>query len=217
MKMGIIFDVDGTLWDAAPQVARSWSEVLKKYPEAGDGRQVTARDMYENMGKTMTEFGDALFPDLPPALREKIMEDCMAYENRYLEKDPGTLYPDVQEVLRQLGWKYELFIVSNCQSGYIEVLMSACGLTEYIKDIECFGNTGFPKSDNIRMVIQRNHLDKCFYVGDTAMDGTAAAMAGIPFVHAAYGYGQAEEAAARINSFRELLTVARNLLDDSLP
>ncbi len=36
------------------------------------------------------------------------------------------------------------------------------------------------KADNISMVIQRNHLDQSFYVGDTAMDAEAAADAGIP-------------------------------------
>ena len=35
MKKGIIFDMDGTLWDSAKQVAESWNVVLEKeYPEA---------------------------------------------------------------------------------------------------------------------------------------------------------------------------------------
>ncbi|MEI3366690.1 MAG: hypothetical protein V8R59_14210 [Enterocloster sp.] len=66
-------------------------------------------------------------------------------------------------------------MVSNCQKGYIEVLMRSCNLEEYITDIECYGNTGLSKADNISMVIQRNHLDQSFYVGDTAMDAEAAA------------------------------------------
>ena len=48
--------------------------------------------------------------------------------------------------------------------------MRSCNLEEYITDIECYGNTGLSKADNISMVIQRNHLDQSFYVGDTAMD-----------------------------------------------
>ena len=99
------------------------------------------------------------------------------------------MYPGVKETVIRLAGNYELFIVSNCQSGYIEVLLKTSGLGEYIKDMECFGNTGLPKGDNIRMVVQRNHLDRCIYVGDTSMDQEAAALAGVPFVHAAYGYG----------------------------
>mgnify|MGYP000694851363 CR=1 FL=1 len=32
MNKGILFDVDGTLWDSAAQVAESWNEVLARYP-----------------------------------------------------------------------------------------------------------------------------------------------------------------------------------------
>ena len=61
----------------------------------------------------------------------------MEYENRYLETHPGVLYPGVKETVIRLAGNYELFIVSNCQSGYIEVLLKTSGLGEYIKDMEC--------------------------------------------------------------------------------
>ncbi len=212
MKKGILFDVDGTLWDASAQVADSWNEVLEqKYPTASV--RITAQDMRRNMGKTMTGIEDAFFGGLPAGTRRQVMLDCMEYENQYLLSHPGSLYPDAAEVLHQLSWHYELFIVSNCQRGYIETLMKAWSLEEYIRDTECFGNTGLSKGENIGLVIKRNHLDKCFYVGDTPTDQEAAELAGIPFVHAAYGYGTVSGAAAEIMSLRELLTIARTLLD----
>ena len=109
--------------------------------------------------------------------------------------------------------QYGLYIVSNCQSGYIEVLLESCGLREYVRDIECYGNTGLPKGDNIRMVVQRNHLERCFYVGDTHMDEEAAGAAGIPFVHAAYGFGRAERPVGTIESLSQLTALAKKLLD----
>ena len=30
MKKGIIFDMDGTLWDSAAEVAESWNETVKR-------------------------------------------------------------------------------------------------------------------------------------------------------------------------------------------
>ncbi len=158
MKKGIIFDVDGTLWDSSVQVAQSWQVAAEKL--LNGPRPITPDMISRNMGKNMKDFGDALFPDLPPAKRLEVMEACMEYENQYLEDHPGILYPQVAEVLQQLSWKYKLFIVSNCQKGYIEVLMRSCNLEEYITDIECYGNTGLSKADNISMVIQRNHLDQ---------------------------------------------------------
>ena len=92
------------------------------------------------------------------------------------------------------------------------MLLKSCGLGEYIRDTECFGNTGLPKGDNIRMVVQRNHLDKCIYVGDTSMDQEAAALAGVPFVHAAYGYGTADAPEGIIESMEQLPGTARQML-----
>lgn len=211
MKKGIIFDVDGTLWDAAVQVVDSWNEVLLKYPELGAG--ITVQDMNSNMGKTMDQLGNAFFPMLDSEERVRLMKECMDYENQYLETHPGVLYPDVKEVLIQLSRQYGLYIVSNCQCGYIEVLLKSHGLSEYVRDTECFGNTGLPKGENIRMVVQRNHLEQCLYVGDTVMDQEAAAMAGIPFVHAAYGYGRVDGAAAILECMAQLPAVAKQILD----
>lgn len=211
MNKGILFDVDGTLWDSAAQVAASWNEVLTGHPELDT--RITAKDMYDNMGKTMSEFGAAIFPGLPQEDRDKIMEECMDHENLYLMSHPGILYPEVNETLCSLSRQYSLYVVSNCQRGYIEVLLKSCALQEYIRDIECYGNTGLPKGDNIRMVVQRNHLDRCFYVGDTHMDEAAAGVAGIPFVHASYGFGRAEQPAGVIDSLSQLPALAKRLLD----
>ena len=93
------------------------------------------------------------------------------------------------------------------------MLLESCGLREYVRDIECYGNTGLPKGDNIRMVVQRNHLERCFYVGDTHMDEEAAGAAGIPFVHAAYGFGRAEQPVGTIESLSQLTALAKKLLD----
>ena len=94
----------------------------------------------------------------------------MEYENEYLAAHPGDMYPHMVSILSALSSRYALFIVSNCQTGYIEALMASCGIGAYIADTECFGATGRPKGDNIRLVMERNGLEKCFYVGDTAMD-----------------------------------------------
>ena len=172
MKKGIIFDVDGTLWDSATQVAQSWQVAAEKL--LNRPRPITPDMISRNMGKNMKDFGDALFPDLPVEKRMEVMAACKNYENQYLLDHPGTLYPNAGEVLSELSKKYELFIVSNCQSGYIEVLMEACDLKQYITDIECYGNTNLSKAENISLVIRRNHLDCSFYLGDTAMDAQAA-------------------------------------------
>ena len=212
MKKGIIFDVDGTLWDSAKPVAESWTLMLeRRYPELA--RIITPDDMYRNMGKTMDAIGADLFPGLAPDKRDEVMDACMRYENEYLADHPGVTYPNMKETLAALSREYGLYIVSNCQEGYIEALMTACGIASYISDTECFGATGRPKGDNIRLVMERNGLEKCLYVGDTAMDQEAAGKAGIPFVFASYGFGQASGADAVIGSLAELPRAVKEILE----
>ena len=38
----------------------------------------------------------------------------------YLTVHGGELYPDVEKTLDELSERYDLYIVSNCQRGYIE-------------------------------------------------------------------------------------------------
>ena len=48
------------------------------------------------------------------------------------------------------------------------------------------------KADNIRLAVSRFNLKSPVYIGDTTGDEEAAADAGIPFIHAAYGFGTAQ-------------------------
>ena len=52
------------------------------------------------------------------------------------------------------------------------------------------GATGKDKTANIKALISRYNLSNPVYVGDTAGDCTATHAAGIPFVWAAYGFGE---------------------------
>ena len=212
MKQGIIFDMDGTLWDSADGVAKSWTQVIQN--EYKKDMAVTEQDIKRVMGKTMDVIGDIFFPELTSAEQQSLVGKCGDWEKEYLRRNGGKLYPELENTLKKLKEQYHLYIVSNCQSGYIEAFLDYYNFGQYFEDIECYGNTGLSKADNISMVIQRNHLDQSFYVGDTAMDAEAAADAGIPFVHAAYGFGQVNGAEAVIREFGELLQLSRKLLGE---
>ncbi len=54
--------------------------------------------------------------------------------------------------------------------------------------------------------MSRNGLHTAVYLGDTRSDQEAAAQAGIPFIHAAYGFGEADPGACRIASFSEFVS-----------
>ena len=210
MNYGIIFDLDGTLWDSSEQVAVSWSEALARRPETD--RQVTGEDMRGFMGKTMETIAALMLPELEPSLRIEIMHECERVEQEYLEKHGGVLFPDLEKELERLCGLGKLFIVSNCQSGYIETFLEYHKLGKYFADFECPGGTGFAKAENIRIVIERNGLDNAVYVGDTQGDLDASDSAGVPFIHAAYGFGSVDRDVPAVNSFSKVYDAAKNIL-----
>ena len=87
-------------------------------------------------------------------------------------------------------------------------------LEKYFEDTECHENTGLSKGENIRLMIKRNSIDKAIYVGDTQGDCDATRFAGIPFVFAEYGFGNAENPDYTIHTFKEISEVASNILDN---
>ena len=212
MKKGIIFDMDGTLWDSADGVAKSWTEVVNQ--EYDKERVITTEDIQNVMGRTMDKIAEIIFPNLDEKARLELMNHCCKYENEYLREHGGILFPQLEETLKILKEKYHLYIVSNCQSGYIEAFLEHYGFGHYFDDIECYGNNLFQKGENIRLVVERNELTKAVYVGDIQGDYDATMEAGLPFIHAAYGFGTIAQETAKINSFAELPKVAEEILGE---
>lgn len=198
----IIFDVDGTLWDSTDSVARSWNLAIQE--NSSLDLTITENALQQVFGKTMTEIADTLFSRLPEKERMKLLEVCFQYENRYLETHPGKLFDGVTDTLAALSGQYPLFIVSNCQQGYIEVLLRTCSLEPFIKDHLCFGETQTSKGQTILTLMKRNGLKNPVYVGDTRGDADACAEAGIPFIFAGYGFGDVPDAKMCISKFTDL-------------
>lgn len=200
---GIIFDVDGTLWDSTDSVAESWNQAIH---ENSDLDIEINRTVLSNLfGKTMDEICNALFPQLSAEEKERLGSFCFEYENRFLETKPGQLYDSVADTIKELAKHTDLYIVSNCQCGYIEVFLKTTGLSPYIKDYLCFGQTLTSKGQTIHTLMKKNHLEDVVYVGDTQGDANACKEADVPFIFAEYGFGEVPEAKRRIAAFSELL------------
>lgn len=199
---GIIFDVDGTLWDSTQAVAKSWNQAIRENTDLTPS--LTAENLQALFGKTMDEITLALFPSCSKEERDRIGYLCFEYENKTLETTHGILYPEVANTLEYLSRKADLYIVSNCQSGYIEVFLKTMGLGKYIKDFLCFGQTHVPKNESIRLLMQRNNLKDVVYIGDTAGDYDACQKADIPFIFASYGFGNVPNPPRQIDAFCEL-------------
>lgn len=216
-KKGVIFDMDGTVWDSSANVAKAWTE---KIQEAGyQDKFVTREDIQSVMGKPMDVIADTLFPYTKKGPeRDNLRSLCENYENAYLRANGGELYNGIFETwakLKEMG--YHIYIVSNCQEGYIESFLGyyeiAYGKTEdLVEDIECYGNNLKQKDENIRLLVERNGLTAACYVGDIQSDYDATHKAGLPFIHAKYGFGTINTEVPFINSFEELIKVVPEVI-----
>lgn len=205
----LIFDIDGTIWNTTGVAAGAWTEAVaaSKIREI-EGLIVTAEMLQREFGKPMDVIADDLFGDIDPSAKAKLLEHCCELEHEAIAncKDDLT-YEGVRETFRALSKDHNLFIVSNCQNGYIELVMEKNNITDLIKDYECFGHTGLQKDENIKFVIERNKLTDPCYIGDTYGDYVATKKAGIPFVFASYGFGEVEKPDFVIKKFADLLSI----------
>lgn len=200
----IIFDLDGTLWDSRRTVSKSWSKVVQEV-KYGRG-EVTEDDLKKTMGLQVKDIAARLFDYLDEDKQMELILKCCEREQVDLRREGGVLYPDLEEVLQKLSSRYRLFIVSNCQEGYIESFYAYHGLEKYFLDFENPGRTGLTKGENIKLLMERNNISSAVYVGDTQGDCDAAKFAGVPFVFANYGFGNPD-------SYEYLIQVPFDLVD----
>ncbi len=183
----VIFDLDGTLWDSTATVAKAWQTAIEKTDFVK--KPLTQADVRSITGLPYNVIYERLFPYLNEEQRRELKSLCVTEELRQVREYGGILYEALEDTLQYLKSRYRLFIVSNCQSGYIEAFMDHHKLRKYFEDCECFGNFDRPKHENILEIIRRNNLKSSVYVGDTQGDMEAAQKSGLSFIYASYGFG----------------------------
>jgi phosphoglycolate phosphatase len=211
MKKGILFDLDGTLWDSSAEVTEAWNQAILRQ---GRTEQFTVADMHNFMGRTLEAIAAMMFPAEPQPEQIRLILACEENEYKYLRAHKAHIYSREEEILRALSQEYALGIVSNCQDGYIDIYLDQCGFPQLFCDHECAGVTGLSKGQNIRLVMERQGIERCVYLGDTQGDADAAKEAGIPFIHAGYGFGKVDAADAVISDIMELPGAAAAILGD---
>ncbi len=206
----LIFDIDGTLWDSRALVAKGYNQHLCEvgHPEL----QVDVEFLKTVFGKTMHEIADIMLSSIPVPERYEILDGCMRCEHLVLESDPCDMaFPGVVETLEALSKKYRLFIVSNSQCGYPELLMNKLSVGHLFQGHLCYGDTGTSKGQTIKTLMQRHNIQSAVYIGDTQGDLDACREADVPFIFCTYGFGTPDSFDAKIDTFSELPQVLDTL------
>ena len=200
-KKAILFDLDGTLWNALDTITEAWNKAMKEHNLK---YSFSLETMKSFMGLTPKETAPLAFKDVDLNKGLEYFVLCLNEEIKYLRVRPGKLYEDEEEVLKELSKHYPLFIVSNSDKGYIEDYLNAYDFNKYFKDHVCAGDTDLEKWQNILYIKNKYQLEEIIYVGDTKKDLNESIKAGVKFIHASYGFGEIEEEVLKISKLREL-------------
>lgn len=208
MKKGIIFDIDGTLWNATEAVKEGWNKSFKIHGLP----LVTAERIDSLMGKTGEQIRNAMFPDNPEAVT--YLQEGMTYAKEMMAEGLVKIFPHEEEILKQLSKEYTLCILTNANQAYIELLLKVTGFKEYFTDLISHGYNGKNKTENMKILVERNSFDKAVYIGDTQDDYMFSQAAGLPFVFCEFGHGQAIDPEYSISDYSQLPQVIKTIFNE---
>ncbi len=197
----IIFDIDGTLWNACDVSARGMNDALQKMNIPA---VLTAEDIARVSGKPFDQVFHALFGELINQYPE-IPKRATEGERKAIEEEGGRIFEGVFQGMKKLSQASKIFLVSNCEDWYLEAFKKYSKLSEYVTHADCYGISRKTKADMIQNIIKTHHIKHAVYIGDTLIDQTAAELAGVDFIGAAYGFGTVQTAEKRFESFTEIL------------
>lgn len=202
----LIFDLDGTLWDPRGSIINIWNKVLTQHELLN--KELKPEDMDQYMGLMTDDIIRDIVPGISDQQVKTVLAEVSETENKTLRLYGGLLYEGVEETLKDLSLRHNLFIVSNCQNGYIEAFLDHYQFNSLFVDFESHGRTTKPKSENIQLIMERNQLSvkDSVYIGDTQTDYESAKSNNLPFIFCKYGFGKLKtlEGTLSISKFSNL-------------
>ncbi len=197
----LIFDLDGTLWDAAAASTHGWNLALA---EMGLPLRVTDEGIRSVSGQPFDRCVEILLPELVP-VPEATLLFIEEHERTGIQALSGVLYEGVADGLRELFAAYPLLLVSNCPDWYVDAFFRATGLGECFTGWDCHGRSGVGKSSMLLHMQERYRLERAVYIGDTQGDQDAAQGAGMEFAFVRYGFGEVSQPSLSVGSFSQLV------------
>lgn len=197
----IMFDLDGTLIETAPEICDAVNDTLARVGLAtvtqdcvdrwiGHGTRELLIQALAFVGKTTVEAIRAS-DDLPQVLAE--------FDRNY-QRRCGTrshLYPHVREVLQQLRDQgVKLAVVTNKEDRYTQTVLNAHQLAPMFDRVVSGDSLPTKKPDPAGIVscLDAFHVrrERALFVGDSSIDVATARNAAVPVWVLPYGYNMGE-------------------------
>lgn len=190
----VLFDLDGTLLDTAPDLANALNAVL-----LANGHDAMSLDeirpAVSHGGRALIELGFGISPD-HPGFEPRRLELLDYYEKNIAQHT--RLFPGMEDVLqhiesRGLNWG----VVTNKPGWLTDPLMAALDLDRRAACIVSGDTLKQSKPHPAPLLHACNLVDRrpgqCLYVGDAERDIQAGRNAGMPTLVAMFGYLMEED------------------------
>ncbi len=199
----LIFDMDGTLWDAMKSYAEVWNVAFR---ELGLAITVDESVLKQAIGSTIDDILVMLSKRYGLNIQPKqFLARVDEIEDELLPVIGGEPYPGMQEGMGKLSERYKIFLLSNCGANGLPNFMQFTGIGAYVCDYLSYGMRRGTKSENLSYLRQKHNLQMPVYVGDTQSDCNNAHQAGMPFVYASYGFGNCEGYDLKVDRFADIV------------
>ncbi|ALO33471.1 phosphoglycolate phosphatase [Colwellia sp. MT41] len=216
-KNVLLFDLDGTLVDSAPDLALALNKTLRQLKQTEYSQQ-TIRHWVGNGAKTLVERGLSGSANISEQLEPALVNDALGIFLQHYQDGlciESTLYDDVKEgllILKSSGFR--LAIITNKPAVFIQPILSALGIGGLF-EILIGGDTlterkPHPAPLNYALEQLKVTAEQCLMIGDSKNDILAAKAANIDSVGLTYGYNYGEDIATYqpqwcFDTFNELL------------
>ena len=189
-KLSILFDLDGTLVDTAPDLMGAHNHVMKKfgYPEKSleDIKHIAGRGAWIMMQRT---FRDEIKDE---KLKKEMVKEFIDYYAKNIDKGSKP----IEGVVRFLKWAKSnqilMGVCTNKQERLAVDLLKKIKLDEYFHYIAGCDTFDFNKPDprHLTNVIEiiGGDINKAVMIGDSEVDSQSAINAKIPFILVEDGY-----------------------------
>ena len=180
MKIGILWDLDGTLLDTLEDLQDGVNQALEKFGLPGRNRE-EVRSFVGNGARNLMIRALAGRGDVDEALA--------AFHAYYDVHCIGKTrpYPGIPEALAKLGQKYPMAIVTNKPHSAAKPLCDLYFPGLYARG-EVAGCPRKPAPDSLYAAMREIGADTCIYVGDSEVDVATAQNAGVPCLTVLWGF-----------------------------
>ncbi len=190
--VSVIFDLDGTLVDTAPDLIASLNAVLS----AEGHTPISTSDLRHLVGRGVRAMFEHAFlraaADVPPERIPVLTQQFLAHYRANIARGSKP-FPRVPETLEQLTVQGAgLGVCTNKAQDLTELLLSELSLSRHFPAIVGGGRIPYSKPDprHVLEVLKalNGRATRAVFVGDSAIDVEAARAAEIPVIAMSYGY-----------------------------